>query len=133
MGILSGKDLNGNIPAGSRMSDEVMGSPEQKARFTTRQNATVDKAVAEYLEVAKKHNLDVCQIAIAFTIRKAYMSSSIIGATTMEQLKLILFRLIASIPVGIIVDKYGIDIPVMFSMIAVLIGTIVLAPYRYSF
>ncbi len=74
-GILSGKDLNGNIPAGSRMSDEVMGSPEQKARFATRQNATVDKAVVEYLEVAKKHNLDVCQIAIAFTIRKAYMSS----------------------------------------------------------
>ena len=43
--------------------------------------------VVEYLEVAKKHNLDVCQIAIAFTIKKAYMSSSIIGATTMEQLK----------------------------------------------
>lgn len=58
--ILSGKDLNGNISAGSRMSDEVMGSPEQKARFATKQNATVDKAVAEYLEVAKKHNLDVC-------------------------------------------------------------------------
>ena len=87
MGILSGKYLNGNIPAGSRMSDEVMGSPEQKARFATRQNATVDKAIAEYLEIAKKHNLDVCQIAIAFTIRKAYMSSSIIGAITMEQLK----------------------------------------------
>ena len=36
MGILSGKDLNGNIPAGSKMSDEVMGSTEQKARFATR-------------------------------------------------------------------------------------------------
>ncbi|MEY8702039.1 aldo/keto reductase, partial [Francisella philomiragia] len=87
MGILSGKYLDGNIPAGSRMSDEVMGSPEQKARFATRQNATVDLAVKEYLEIAKKHNLDVCQMAIAFTIRKEYMSSSIIGATTMQQLK----------------------------------------------
>ena len=35
--------------------------------------------------------------------------------------------LVMKIPVGIIVDKYGIDIPVMFAMIAVLIGTIVLA------
>ncbi|WP_150464265.1 aldo/keto reductase [Francisella sp. XLW-1] len=87
MGILSGKYLDGNIPAGSRMSDEVMGSPEQKARFATRQNATVDLSVEEYLEIAKKHNLDVCQMAIAFTIRKEYMSSSIIGATTMQQLK----------------------------------------------
>ncbi|WP_395167296.1 aldo/keto reductase [Francisella salimarina] len=87
MGILSGKYLDGNIPAGSRMSDEVMGSPEQKARFATRQNATVDLSVKEYLEIAKKHNLDVCQMAIAFTIRKEYMSSSIIGATTMQQLK----------------------------------------------
>lgn len=41
--------------------------------------------------------------------------------------------LVMKIPVGIIVDKYGIDITVMFSMIAVLIGTIVLALYRYSF
>ncbi|WP_227806586.1 hypothetical protein [Francisella persica] len=60
-----------------RMSYEVMGSPKQKARFAIRQNAIVDKALAEYLEVAKKHNLDVCQNAIAFTIIKAYMSSSI--------------------------------------------------------
>ncbi|API86773.1 aldo/keto reductase [Francisella uliginis] len=87
MGILSGKYLNGKVPAGSRMSDEVMGSEEQKARFATRHNPTVDKAVEEYLAVAKKHNLDVCQMAIAFTIRKAYMTSSIIGATSLEQLK----------------------------------------------
>ena len=71
MGILSGKYLNGKVPASSRMSDEVMGSEEQKARFATRHNPTVNKAVEEYLAVAKKHNLDVCQMAIAFTIRNS--------------------------------------------------------------
>ena len=87
MGILSGKYLNGNVPKGSRMSDEVMETPEQKARFQTRLSPMVNEAVAEYLKVAKKHNLDVCQMAIAFTIRKNYMDSSIIGATNMQQLK----------------------------------------------
>ena len=43
MGILSGKDLNGNIPAGSRMSDEVMRSPEQKALVATRKMPQLTK------------------------------------------------------------------------------------------
>ncbi|WP_150467384.1 aldo/keto reductase [Francisella sp. SYW-9] len=81
-GILSGKYLNGNAPEGSRMS-----SPERRSRYAAKLNPIVDAAVEQYIAVAKKHNLDVCQMALAFTIRKPYMSCSIIGATNLHQLK----------------------------------------------
>ena len=40
-----------------------------------------------YFLLAEKHGLDVCQMAIAFCLTKPFMTSVIIGATTMEQLK----------------------------------------------
>lgn len=85
MGVLSGKYLNGKQPAGTRFSDEVMG--EGLARYETRLGKQVDLAVTDYLGIANKHGLDVCQMAIAFTIRKPYMTASIIGATNLDQLK----------------------------------------------
>jgi aryl-alcohol dehydrogenase-like predicted oxidoreductase len=39
------------------------------------------------MALAEKHGLDVCQMAIAFCLTKPFMTSVIIGATTMEQLK----------------------------------------------
>ncbi|WP_192484962.1 MULTISPECIES: aldo/keto reductase [Cysteiniphilum] len=85
MGVLSGKYLNGNRPDGSRFSDKIMG--DQAERFMTRLSSMNDLAVQEYIDIAHKYNIDVCQMAIAFTLRKNYMSCSIIGATTMDQLK----------------------------------------------
>ncbi|AVC44393.1 aldo/keto reductase [Francisella tularensis subsp. novicida] len=83
-GVLTGKYRNGARPAGTRMSAEILDGQEDRYAFRF---ATNDDAVTAYINVAKKHNLDICQMAIAFTIRKAYMSCSIIGATSMEQLK----------------------------------------------
>ncbi len=83
-GILTGKYLNGARPDGTRMSRDVLADQEHRYDFRLK---TKDQAVQGYIDVAKKHNLDVCQMAIAFTIRKSYMSSSIIGATDMTQLK----------------------------------------------
>ncbi|AIT08735.1 aldo/keto reductase [Candidatus Francisella endociliophora] len=83
-GVITGKYRNGARPAGTRMSPEILDGQEDRYGFRF---ATNDNAVTEYIEVAKKHNLDICQMAIAFTIRKPYMSCSIIGATTMDQLK----------------------------------------------
>jgi len=85
MGIISGKYLDGKNPKGARFTDDVLG--EQADRFMTRLTPDVHLAVREYLKVAQKHNIDVCQMAIAFTIRENYMSSSIIGATNIDQLK----------------------------------------------
>ena len=85
MGLISGKYLRGARPDGARFSAEVM--REQMSRFETRFSPQADIVIVRLLEIAKRYGLDLCQVAIKFTIRYPYLSSSIIGATTMEQLK----------------------------------------------
>lgn len=41
----------------------------------------------KYLEIAKKHGLTPVQLALGFTRDRPFMTSSIIGATSVEQLK----------------------------------------------
>ncbi len=77
-GVLTGKYLNGAIPKGSR--GEI-----QKGLY--RSNERTEPAVKKYVELAKKHNLDVSQMAIAFCLARPFMTSTIIGATNLNQLK----------------------------------------------
>jgi aryl-alcohol dehydrogenase-like predicted oxidoreductase len=85
MGVLSGKYQNGAMPEGARMSPDIM--KDQADRFNSRLGPMVYPAVQRYLDVAERHGLDICQMAIAFTIRKPLYASTIIGATNMAQLK----------------------------------------------
>lgn len=80
-GAISGKYLNGARPKGARWSLGKDNRPNQ--RDTPMANA----AVADYMAVAEKHGLDVCQMALAFCYQQSFVTSTIIGATTMEQLK----------------------------------------------
>jgi aryl-alcohol dehydrogenase-like predicted oxidoreductase len=77
-GALSGKYLGGVLPPGTRGA--VAGS-------AYRNNELTEPAIRAYIALAEKHGLDVCQMAIAFCLTKPFMTSVIIGATTMEQLK----------------------------------------------
>ncbi len=43
--------------------------------------------MAAYRELAAKHGLDLAQMALAFVLSRPFNTSTIIGATTMEQLK----------------------------------------------
>ncbi len=78
-GMLSGKYLDGARPEGARLSI----TPTQERRDTPQCNA----AIKAYIEVAKTHGLDVCQMALAFVNSKPFLTANIIGATSMEQLK----------------------------------------------
>ena len=55
--------------------------------FTRYSNDKCKKAVTEYLAVAKKFNLSLTQLALAFVNTRPFVSSNIIGATTLNQLK----------------------------------------------
>jgi aryl-alcohol dehydrogenase (NADP+) len=44
-------------------------------------------ATAEYVAIAQKHDLTPTQLALAFVRSRWFVASTIIGATTMEQLK----------------------------------------------
>jgi aryl-alcohol dehydrogenase-like predicted oxidoreductase len=45
-------------------------------------------AVDAYFEIAKKYNIDLAQMSLKFCEIQPFMTSVIIGATTMEQLKI---------------------------------------------
>ena len=77
-GAISGKYLGGVLPEGTRGA--VAGSAYRNNQYT-------EPAIRAYLALAEKHGLDVCQMAIAFCLTKPFMTSVIIGATTMEQLR----------------------------------------------
>ncbi len=80
IGLLSGKYLNNQMPKNSRL--------ERDKNFWTRYNKpNTKKAVEAYYNIAKKHNLNFAQMSIKFLEIQPFVTSVIIGATNMEQLK----------------------------------------------
>ncbi len=79
-GVLSGKYLGGKKPKGARLT--LFG--DQFTRYTKERSI---QATEEYERIAKKYNLDFAQMSLAFINRQPFLTSNIIGATTMEQLK----------------------------------------------
>ena len=79
-GYLTGKYRNKNFPKGSRM--------ERDFDFWTRyRKPNTEAAVELYFKICEKHNLNMTQMSIKFCEIQQFMTSVIIGATTMEQLK----------------------------------------------
>ena len=76
---LTGKYLDGRIPPGTRRALD-----HRKSRYD---KVNADAAVRAYLEVSKRHGLDPAQMALAFVTRQPFVTSNIIGATSMEHLK----------------------------------------------
>ncbi|MGR3366926.1 MAG: aldo/keto reductase [Sagittula sp.] len=81
-GFLTGKYQDGRVPEGSRMSlNETMGGRTGDRVFT---------AVDAYLEVARRFGLDPARMALAWSARRPFVTSSIFGATTLAQLESLL-------------------------------------------
>lgn len=78
-GTLTGKYLNGAKPAGARNT--------LFSRFTRYSGEQAQKAVAAYVDIARRHNLDPAQMALAFVRQQPFVASTLLGATTLEQLK----------------------------------------------
>ncbi len=78
-GYLTGKYLNGARPAGARTTLFNRGQ-----RYETPMG---EPAAAAYVALAAKYDIDPSQMAIAFVTSREFVTSTIIGATKMEQLK----------------------------------------------
>jgi len=78
-GILTGKYFNGKMPKNSRLDL----FPTLK-RYS---NENSIKAAKLYEEVAKKHNLSLTHLSLSFVNDRPFVTSNIIGATNLEQLK----------------------------------------------
>ncbi|MEM9715098.1 MAG: aldo/keto reductase [Pseudomonadota bacterium] len=81
-GYLTGKYQNGNVPAGSRRDIQA----HRDQRGTER----CFEAVDAYQALADKHGLNLAQMSLAFCMQRPFMTSTIFGATKMDQLEEIL-------------------------------------------
>ena len=79
-GVLTGKYRNDQKPKGSRL--QLFG--DYFPRYLKKLSLM---AVEEYFKVAKKHKISLTQLSLAFVNQQPFVTSNIIGATTMKQLK----------------------------------------------
>jgi aryl-alcohol dehydrogenase-like predicted oxidoreductase len=77
-GVLSGKYLNQTNPAKARLT--------LFDRFTRYTNPQAEWATEQYVELARTHGLEPAQMALAWVTNRPFVTSNIIGATTLEQL-----------------------------------------------
>ncbi len=78
-GVLSGKYLEGAQPAAARLT--------LYERFRRYSNPQAELATRAYVSLARNHGLDPAQMALAFVTAQPFVTSSILGATTLEQLE----------------------------------------------
>ncbi|WP_224488515.1 NADP(H)-dependent aldo-keto reductase [Robertkochia flava] len=78
-GTLSGKYLGGKMPEGSR----IKLFPNYN-RYSKPQGV---KATERYADLAARHGLSLTHLALAFVNQQPFVTSNIIGATSLEQLK----------------------------------------------
>ncbi|MBI1195634.1 MAG: NADP(H)-dependent aldo-keto reductase [Gammaproteobacteria bacterium] len=79
-GVLSGKYLHGARPENCRIT-----LFDRFTRYT--RNPLADEAVGAYVELARRHSLDPAQMALAYVNSRSFVTSTIIGATNLVQLK----------------------------------------------
>lgn len=78
-GYLTGKFRHGARPANARVT--------LFSRFSRYSNPQSEWATEQYAQLAEKHGLSLTQLALAFIKQQFFVSSTIIGATNLEQLK----------------------------------------------
>ena len=78
-GFLTGKYLDGAVPAGSRkaMAD----------RLQRYEKVNSTEAIVSYLDLAARFGLDPAQLAVRFVDTRPFVTSTLVGGSTMEQLK----------------------------------------------
>ena len=80
VGYLTGKYRNKKIPKNSRLDLFYENYPRYH-------NERTYEAVDEYIKISEKYKISLSQLALAFVNSRDFVTSNIIGATTMEQLQ----------------------------------------------
>lgn len=78
-GVLSGKYLNGQMPEKSRI--------KLFPNYSRYSNPQALYLTEKYKELADRHGLSLTHLSLAFVNQRPFVTSNIIGATTLEQLK----------------------------------------------
>jgi len=86
-GVLSGKYLDGQRPDGARFTLYGEGNPRSQAMFRRFINERTLESTRRYMEIAAQAGMSVATLATAWTLTHDFVGSTIIGATTVDQLQ----------------------------------------------
>jgi aryl-alcohol dehydrogenase-like predicted oxidoreductase len=78
-GVLSGKYLGGKMPENSRL--------KLFPNYSRYNNPQAMRLAAEYADLAQKNDMSLTEMSLAFVNQQPFVTSTIIGATRMDQLK----------------------------------------------
>ena len=78
-GVLSGKYIKNTAADNARL--------KLFPRFGRYTNPQATKATKKYLKIAEDNNMSLAQMSLAFVTQQPFVTSNIIGATNLEQLK----------------------------------------------
>ncbi|MFH4966775.1 aldo/keto reductase [Gaetbulibacter sp. M240] len=78
-GVLSGKYIKGTATDNARL--------KLFPRFARYSSSQSTEATKRYLEIAESNGMSLAQMSLAFVNQRPFVTSNIIGATTVEQLK----------------------------------------------
>jgi len=93
-GYLSGKYLGGHIPEKSSKAYD-----NRKSRYD---NDRAEHAIQGYVAIAEEFGMDPCQMALSFVNQQPFVTSNIIGATSLEQLKTNIDSIHVTLPTEVI-------------------------------
>jgi aryl-alcohol dehydrogenase-like predicted oxidoreductase len=93
-GLLAGKYENGAQPADGRLT--------LFERFQRYSNPQARRAATAYIQLAQEHGLDPAQMALNFVTSRDFVTSNIIGATTLEQLDSNIASLAVQLPEAVL-------------------------------
>ena len=97
-GVLSGKYLDGQRPEGARLT--------RFERFQRYTREIAQGPIRAYVALARSHGLDPAQMALAYVNSRPFLTSTIIGATGLEQLTANIASIDIELPADIVA---GID------------------------
>ncbi|GAA4280551.1 aldo/keto reductase [Gaetbulibacter aestuarii] len=78
-GVLSGKYIKGTAADNARL--------KLFPRFARYSSAQSTEATKRYLDIAESHGMSLAQMSLAFVNQRPFVTSNIIGATNLDQLK----------------------------------------------
>ncbi|MFT5626840.1 MAG: aryl-alcohol dehydrogenase-like predicted oxidoreductase [Glaciecola sp.] len=78
-GVLSGKYIKGTAADNARL--------KLFPRFARYSGDKATEATKRYMKIAEDHNMTIAQMSLAFVTDRPFMTSNIIGATSLEQLE----------------------------------------------
>ncbi|NNE31266.1 MAG: aldo/keto reductase [Winogradskyella sp.] len=78
-GVLSGKYIKGTASANARL--------KLFPRFNRYSSATATEATKRYLKIAEDNGMSLAQMSLAFVNERPFLTSNIIGATSLKQLE----------------------------------------------